>query len=114
MDWSVGVVLLPFAFCAVPLLAQGWLAWCAVVMIGALLLGLGWSEIAPAAGDAPGDPTAAIAFLSVCTGSFVAGAAGRAAALALREPGMTRRRTLWIDTLALAVPAGLLLLLWLG
>ena len=113
MAWSPGVVILPFVFCVAPLVAQGWAAWCVVVVAGALLLGWGWSEIAPAA-EGAADPTAAIAFLSVCTAAFAAGAAGRAAGLALREPGRTRRRTLWIDALALAVPAGLLLALWLG
>ena len=113
MAWSPGVVALPFVFCLVPLLARGWLAWCLVVVTGALILGWGWSEIAPAA-DGPADPTAAIAFLSVCTAAFAAGAAGRAAGLVLRQPGRTRRRTLWTDALALAVPAVLLLALWLG
>ena len=115
MDWSPGIVILPFVFCAVPLVAQGWRAWCVVVVAGAALLGWGWSEIAPAASEASdADPTAAIAFLSVCTAAFAAGVAGRAAGLALRQPGRTRRRTLWIDSLALAVPAVLLLLLWQG
>ncbi len=113
MEWSPAIVILPFVFSAAPLLAQGWLAWCLVVVAGALVLGWGWSEIAPAA-DGAADPTAALAFLSVCTAAFAAGAAGRAAGLALRQPGRTRRRTLWIDALVLAVPAVLLALLWLG
>lgn len=113
MDWSPGIVILPFVFSAAPLAAQGWAAWCLVVIAGAVLLGWGWSEIAPAA-DGAADPTAAIAFLSVCTAAFAAGAAGRAAGLALRQPGRGCRRTLWIDALALAVPAVLLLALWLG
>ena len=115
MAWTPGIVALPFVFCLVPLLARGWLAWSLVLVTGALILGWGWSEIAPAAtGAGAADPTPALAFLTVCTTAFAAGAAGRAAGLALQGGRRTRRQLLWIDALALAVPAGLLLLLWRG
>ena len=114
MLWSPGVVALPLLFCAAPLVAQNWWVLGAALATGGVLLGWGWVEIWPARAAGGEAGAAALAFVGLCTAGFAAGAAARAAGLALQRRGRSRGQVLWTDALGLTVPAAAMLALWLG
>lgn len=116
MIWSLTILLIPLAFCLVPLAMPGWRSWLAALALGTVALGWVWLEVR-AALSAPADDhgmaaALAVGFALLATVAFVAGLAARALGLVLQGRGLRRAQVLWTDALGLAAPALLLLWFW--